>query len=85
MMYRAFKGWCHSVDFLGGGVCYPRWLRRLYILLWPVAAPIRGVLFGFDFIGGLILLFIIAAIAECVVALRDSVGNLFHYLNEQWN
>lgn len=83
MLEVGFYGWCRIVGFLGGdlSVRYPLWLRRLYILTWPVAVIVRGVLFGIFFFGGFFLIFTIGGACEAVMRLRD----FFDYLRQQWH
>lgn len=74
--------WCWTLDFLGGSpsVTYPLWLRRFYIVTWPVAAPIRFVLFFVD-----IVLFLgMLAIVGGTLAVVHWIADCIDYLSHQW-
>ena len=54
-----------AMDWLGGAPCihYPRWVRRAYIIAWPIAFPVRMALFMIGatvFIIGIVILWPIA-------------------------
>jgi hypothetical protein len=82
---KIFMGWCNAIDFFGGSLeweaKYPVWLRRLYIVTWPVAVAVRMTAF-------LILVFALAvmfALAAAVLWPADKIADLCAYLHEQWH
>lgn len=77
------KRWCSIMDFLGcsTSVKYPLWLRRTYILTWPIAAPIRIVLFMLF----MLVFFIVFAVLGCFFWLAEKIIDFCDYILDQWN
>lgn len=64
---------------------YPRWQRRLYILLWPVLMPVRWLGLGAIVIAGVIIWAFFALIFGAVNFCVDTVTDLGRHIHKQWN
>lgn len=85
-MSSVFEAWGYALDFLWGAdrIAYPRWLRRAYILTWPIAAPLRWLLgFLWLVVGLAIFLTAVAAMAGCVL-LVESTRDFADHIQKQW-
>ena len=72
------------VRWMWGPYDYPRWLRRVYIVFWPILMPIRWVPFWVAIICAMVIWAIYKVIYEAIKTLYDGVTGLSGYLRKQW-
>ncbi len=73
----------HFVYMLGGAPSaeYPRWLRRAYIALWPIAAPVRYML---------LMTFVLLVVTVCGIGwpldwIAEKISDVLWEIKHQWN
>jgi hypothetical protein len=86
VIYFLRKGLPWIVEFcvwLWGPYSYPRWLRRTYIIFWPILMPLRWG-FAIPFMLVLLLVSIFTFMYNIVSAIFEALMKLYKAVKREW-